>query len=225
MTTTPPKYPKIESLYKRNEKGKMLFDGEFSRDEFHFLQDNTWTFWEKIDGTNVRVHVPSHNDHPANPDLAPTFYGRTDKATLHPELLSALAGMLDPLKLAEVFPDGAVLYGEGIGPKIQAKVGVRYRSDSHDFILFDVRCGHYWLTQAAVTDIAEKLNLNRAPQIAVGNLIGLRDWVEDGFHSRVAQDETLIAEGIVARPRVEMLTRAGWPIITKLKGRDFPILA
>jgi len=214
---TPPKYPKIESLYKRDEKGKMLFEGEFSREEFHYLQDNTWIFYEKVDGTNVRVQVG-----PAGFPV-PRFYGRTDAAQLHPALYAALTEMFgNALVLDEVFPDGAVLYGEGIGPKIQAKVGFRYRADSHDFILFDVRCGHYWLTQEAVTDVAEKRGLVRAPKVGMGNLAGLRDLVEDGFNSWVAQDETLKVEGVVARPKVEMLTRAGWPIITKLKARDFP---
>jgi hypothetical protein len=214
---TPPKYPKIESLYKRDEKGKMVF-GDYSREEFDYLNDNEWEFREKIDGTNVRVEV-----FPKRP-VGPWYrcYGRTDAAQLHPDLLEALRTLLGRAELEEVLPDGAVLYGEGIGPKIQAKVGKRYREEGHDFVLFDVRCGHYWLKQDAVTEIASSLNLVRAPIIGIGNLAGMRELAEVGFNSHISDDRDLLAEGIVARPKVEMLTRAGWPIITKLKTRDFP---
>ena len=47
-------YNKIQSLFKRDQKGKMLF-GEYSLPEFEYLKDNTWAFTEKVDGTNIRV--------------------------------------------------------------------------------------------------------------------------------------------------------------------------
>mgnify|MGYP001604261791 FL=1 len=47
-------YHKINSLYKRDPRGKMLF-GDYSCPEFEYLQNNEWSFQEKIDGTNIRV--------------------------------------------------------------------------------------------------------------------------------------------------------------------------
>ena len=48
-------YPKIESLYKRNEKTHKFAIGEFRIPEFQYLYSLPWRWTEKIDGTNIRI--------------------------------------------------------------------------------------------------------------------------------------------------------------------------
>ena len=53
------KYPKINTLWKRDIKGNII-DGEFSCLEFVNIKN--WYITEKIDGTNVRVIINFIND-------------------------------------------------------------------------------------------------------------------------------------------------------------------
>jgi len=70
-----------------------------------------------------------------------------------------------------------------------------------------------------VLDIAERLGINAVPVCRMGNLNDLVYHVRDGFNSEWGDFK---AEGIVARPEVELKTRSGKRIITKLKYKDFP---
>ncbi len=121
---------------------------------------------------------------------------------------------------SEVFKDQleeVILYGEGYGAKIQ-KGGGNYIKDGVDFVLFDVRVGKIWLQRKDVEDVANKLGLGIVPILGYGTLIQMIDMVEKGFNSQWGD---FPAEGIVARPIVEIQTRMGNRIITKLKHRDF----
>jgi len=119
--------------------------------------------------------------------------------------------------MAEIFQDGeAVLYGEGYGAKIQ-KNGGNYRQDQ-DFILFDVRCGDWWLKRSDVEDVAEKLGIDVVPMIGQGTLFDAVNFAKQRFKSKWGDFE---AEGIVARPAVELKTRGGQRLIAKIKCRDF----
>jgi hypothetical protein len=108
------------------------------------------------------------------------------------------------------------LYGEGYGAKIQ-KIGGLYRPDQ-DFVLFDVRIGEWWLQRADVEDIAQKLELDIVPIIGEGTLHDAVAVAKEGFNSTWGNFQ---AEGIVARPKVELKTRNGQRIITKIKCCDF----
>lgn len=48
-------YPKIETLFDRDEVTHKVIVGKWRLPEFEYLQNNNWSFTEKIDGTNVRV--------------------------------------------------------------------------------------------------------------------------------------------------------------------------
>ena len=50
----PPMYPKIKSLFKRDEK-TFKFTDEYSCPEFELLKGLRWVATEKVDGTNIRV--------------------------------------------------------------------------------------------------------------------------------------------------------------------------
>jgi len=203
-------YPKIQSLYKRSLDGKQMLYGEWSLPEFEYLADNLWTFTEKVDGTNVRVLWDG---------AVVTFGGRSDNAQMPMPLLAALTALFPATKLAEVFPNTPIcLYGEGYGAKIQC--GGVYRQDQ-SFVLFDVLIGRLWLQRADVVDVGRKLNIDVVPIIGQGRLIDMEHAVRLGITSRWGN---FPAEGIVARPAVELRTRRGARIIVKLKTRDFSLL-
>ena len=120
-------------------------------------------------------------------------------------------------RFGEIFPDGsAVLYGEGYGAKIQ-KGGGNYRANQ-DFVLFDVRVGPWWLQRVDVEDVATKLDIEVVPVIGEGTLHDAVALAKAGIVSTWGGFE---AEGIVARPKTELMTRSGHRLIAKIKCRDF----
>ena len=109
-----------------------------------------------------------------------------------------------------------MLYGEGYGAGIQ-KVGVNYRPDK-DFVLFDVRVGRWWLQRQDVEGIASMLGLDVVPVVGRSTLFDAIDIVREGIRSAWGDFQ---AEGVVARPAVELARRDGSRIIAKIKCRDF----
>ena len=205
-------YHKIQTVFKRDPetKFKTLLENDYSLPEFEYLKNNKWIFTEKVDGTNIRIMFQ---------DSKITFGGKTDRAEIPNKLVNRLNEKILPLidKFVEIFNDADVcLYGEGYGAKIQ-KGGGNYRADQ-DFVLFDIKIGHWWLKREDVEDIANKLNLDIVPIIGSGSLEELVDYVRCGFDSKWGN---FLAEGIVARPENELLARNGNRIITKLKHKDF----
>lgn len=206
-------YHKIHTVFKRDlqSRTKDIIEGEYSRPEFEYLANNAWTFTEKVDGTNIRVILK---------DGTVTFGGRTDAASIPANLVSRLNERFLTVsarqKFAAAFPDGAVLYGEGYGPKIQ-KGGGLYRKDQ-DFVLFDIRVGRWWLLRPAVEDVAKCLGIDIVPIVGEGTIKDAVEKVRGGLTSAWGNFQ---AEGLVLRPKTELLTRGGDRIITKIKGRDF----
>ena len=199
-------YPKIESLYMRDEKTHRFRLGDFRRPEFEYLYNNPWTATEKVDGTNIRIGWDGESVEIA---------GRTDRAQIPVFLLEHLNGMFTPTRFSGMDP--MTLYGEGYGAKIQ-KGGGNYKADGVDFVLFDVRCGDWWLREIDVQDVSEKLCIQTVPAMYSGGLDGIEGMVFNGFESYWGE---FPAEGVVCKPAVEMNTRAGARIIVKLKTKDF----
>lgn len=205
-------YHKINNVFDRDKQTGKLIAGMWSRPEFGYLADNVWMFTEKVDGMNIRVEYN-------NGDIK--FYGKTNNALIPQELLIKLNNrfitQIDKMK--QMFGDSVVtLYGEGYGPNIQ-KHGELY-SDKQDFILFDVKIGNTWLERCNVQNIAVKLLLDIVPYIGLGKLEHGIEWVTEGFKSLVS-NKGRMAEGLIARPQVEMLDRLGKRIIAKIKHVDF----
>jgi hypothetical protein len=209
------KYHKIQTVYKRDPvtKYKTLLEGEYSLPEFEYLAENEWTWTEKVDGTNIRVMWDG---------FTLNFGGRTDNAQIPAPLVNKLQELFSVDKIIEVFGHiPCMLFGEGYGPKIQ-KGGGNYRKDV-SFVLFDVFIdpddnNSIWLTRDGVKDIANSLNIDHVPIIGYGTLHLMVEYVRNRFDSRWGN---FMAEGIVARPSVELCDRMGNRIITKIKCRDF----
>jgi len=213
-------YHKIQTVFLRDPetKFKTLLIDQYATPEFAYLADNVWVFTEKVDGTNIRVMCPPYHENGAAYGV--TFGGKTDNAQIPAFLVDRLNTRFHTIeqrrRLAEIFPDGGCLYGEGYGAKIQ-KGGGNYRVDQ-DFVLFDVKVGDWWLQRDAVEDIAAKLELGVVPIVGIGTLHQMVNMARRGFRSQWGD---FTAEGIVARPAIELKTRSGHRIITKIKHKDF----
>ena len=203
-------YPKIETLYERDERFSVT--DVLKRPVLASI--NPWIVTEKVDGTNIRVHLDATN--------AVTFGGRTGAAQLNADLVTHLHRTFTPDKLAALRRDpdpvSITLFGEGYGAGIQ-KGGGAYRPDK-GFILFDVQIGErWWLDDGAVTEIAEKLNIPRVPLMGPRSLTEIRELVKAGFPSIVAEGRCQ-AEGIVARTIEPLFDARGHRLIIKLKTKD-----
>lgn len=215
------KYTKINTLYKRDEKGKIMY-GEFSRPEFGYLYNNKWLAFEKIDGTNMSYYYDGHEMQ---------IHGKTENDLMPSHLLKKMKSILTIEKLAEVFPikydeNGneqpfmVRIYGEGYGNKIQ-KYGKRYISNDTDFIVFDININGYWLEWNAVVDLCNKLNLKHVTLIGEMTIKEAEDMVIKGFTSLSSEDKDLQAEGLVLRPKIQLFNRMGERIMVKIKRRDY----
>ena len=203
-------YPKIETLYNRDEKFKVIV-GQWRVPEFEYLADNKWIVTEKVDGTNIRVYWDGQ---------AVVFGGKTDNAQIPPFLLKKLQELF-PITKFDSVPDFVgkeiCLYGEGYGARIQ-KGGGNYISNDVDFILFDVMVFKWWLKFPDVQDIAVKMGIRSVPVLGESNLSDITTFVKNGFTS---QWGNFPAEGVVVRPKVDLVSRMGHRIIGKLKTKDF----
>ena len=204
-------YHKIPTVFKRDPETnyKTLLLGKYATPELEYLKDCEWVFTEKVDGTNIRIM--------SYPEGTVGFGGRTDHANIPAKLVNRLSELFPPhAKLYEQFPGGACLYGEGFGAGIQ-KGGRNYGNDQ-DFVLFDVQVGDWWLKREDVCDIAMQLGLEVVPVLGQGNLAFISMEVEAGIQSKWGD---FLAEGIVARPEVELSGRNNERVICKLKYKDF----
>lgn len=202
------KYHKIQSIFKRDEETHKFIEDEYSRIEFEYLKNNKWIFTEKIDGTNIRIGWDCE---------IVKIGGKTDNAQLHVGLIEELNRLFPIEKFKKLYPEEPMtLYGEGYGAGIQ-KGGGRY-SPVKTFILIDVLINEFWLLRNNVNDIASKLDIQSVPIIGNGTLFDMVNIIKNGL---VSQWGNFVAEGIVARPEVELFARNGQRIITKIKGTDF----
>lgn len=214
MDRTVSTYPKINSVYKRDGRGR--FTDEFSCPEFDYLSDSDWQWTEKVDGTNIRLYFPPidaafrGNEHAY-------VKGRSDNAQIPPQLLNALVALMQSMPLEKVFTDDVVcLYGEGYGAGIQK--GGMYRPDP-SFVLFDVRVGEWWLRRESVEEIGASLGVDVVPVVGVFPLMDACRMVQEP--SFKSEWEGARPEGLVGRPAVDLWNRKGERIITKVKVKDF----
>ena len=210
-------FPKINSIYKRDQRGRFL-DGEWATDEIAYLKDLPWRWTEKVDGTNIRL---GYNGRPANGTELSFIAGRTDNAQIPPKLLQRLVELMRTLPFGEVFPDAddVTLYGEGYGAGIQ-KGGGNYISTHCDFVLFEVKVGNWWLKRDAIEDVATKLDVPVVPLVMTGTIADAIDMVRANAFKSDWPNVT-VPDGLVGVPVVDLFDRRGDRIMTKVKHRDF----
>lgn len=208
------KYPKIETLFKRDKDFKIT--KEIRCSEFENIK--RWLITEKIDGTNIRIIY--------TPEGKLLIKGRTDKASIPTFLLEELQKIFTVEKIKEVLTDiptkGLCLYGEGYGAKIQ-KGGGNYNK-GNSFRLFDVWIDGWWLEWDSVEEIAGKLAIGTAPTLGIRDIKSAINIVKNETMSVIAEEENgkfVPFEGIVARAYPTMLFRNGTPIKFKLKVSDY----
>lgn len=204
-------YHKIQTVYLRDPENnfKTLLEGQFALPEFEYLKNTLWTCTEKVDGTNIRIMWDGKEI---------KIGGKTDQAQIPVFLYNKLADYDITGLMKSTFKEASVcLYGEGYGAKIQ-KGGGNYISDGVDFCLFDVKVGDWWLKREDVEDVAKKFDIGFAPVIGNWVLSEMVNECKDGFKSQWGDFQ---AEGIVARPEIELFSRNGNRIITKIKCKDF----
>jgi hypothetical protein len=216
-------YHKIQTVYLRDPATghKTLLTGRYSKPEFKYLENCEWIFTEKIDGMNMRVSIGANDSCGNGESDFIRINGKTDRAQIPGDLLGNMyrtfgaSTSIDVLR--ELSKGGpAILYGEGFGPGIQT--GSKDYPGEKRFILFDVKVGNFWLEWQNVQDVAKQLNIPTVPIVGYGNLYEMVDMARGGFASHVGD---CVAEGIVARPMVEMFNRFGERVITKIKHKDF----
>jgi len=205
-------YPKIKNVWLRDPDNnfKTLREGIWTMDEFEYLAESEWIVTEKIDGTNIRITYK---------DRMLSVGGRTDNAQIPTPLLTHLMNLNLKIvnKVNEMFGDDTVIfYGEGYGGKIQKKSEV-YGPDQQ-FILFDININGLWQPYSNVQVIAQELNLPTVPLLGYMNLFQAIELARVGFQTKIGSGA---AEGVIAKPTVELQDRFGARIITKIKTKDF----
>lgn len=233
-------FHKIETLYERDETTYRLKPELILKNRVYGII-KSWIWTEKIDGTNIRAiwhrwingcgHEISRRDQNfcgdcgspvenVRDDGRVSFGGKTNAAQIHGDLVKHLYTTILPEKMRAAFSDDVgevVLYGEGYGAGIQ-KGGGNY-SATKKFILFDVLCAGWWLSDENMRDVAQKLGIDAAPLIGEMTLEEATEIVRHGFPSRLGTHAP--AEGLVGRPVEALFDKKGSRLIVKLKTKDF----
>ncbi len=217
-------YPKINSVYKRDEATHKFLEGQWSEPEFEYLAYSEWEWTEKVDGTNVRViWLPkdlgnfSLDSIPDDAPIGVSFKGKQETSQMPAFLFTELQKKFPVNKFQEHFKDVPIcLYGEGFGAGIQ-KAGKLYYPRAN-FVLFDVWIDGWWLKRADIVDIALKLGINVVPVVGHSNIYNAIELVRSGFKSKWGDFQ---AEGLVGKTPLGLKNRKGERIITKIKTKDF----
>lgn len=203
-------YQKIPGPFRREVEGprrNRIIDGAWSTPELEQTADLEWSWTEKVDGTNIRLHWDGHRI---------AYGGRTDDAQIPTKLLTVLQDLVSEEMLEQKFgAEPVTLYGEGYGAGIQR--GGVYRPDM-SFVLFDVRIGDWWLLRENVLDVGRALGLDVVPEVLVGTIRQAIDWVWNEVRSSWFDGP---AEGLVGVTTSGLRTRNGDRLIVKVKAKDF----
>lgn len=222
------KYPKINTLWKRDARTHKVIIGDLSLPEFDVPK--SWMVSEKVDGTNVRVVL----DYRIGSQQEVTFAGRTEDGMLHPFLLKWLQKTFTETLMREVFKDvrkecgSAILFGEGYGTKVNGK---KYGVEA-EFVLFDVVVENvhkersviwWWLERKNVREIAQKIGINSVMEMPMTMKEVEVMFRLHGVKSVLAANNgsDIEMEGVVVRTEPLLLRRDGTPLMWKLKRKDF----
>jgi len=238
-------YQKINTIFKRDQNpGKfhncIMPEEGFTQPEFEFLRGCKFECTEKIDGTNMSVHIipVGYNDIGGafKVNYAVEYHGKTEKADTPKHLQVKMEQLFPAEKMLEAFNKNVtyenvedaikevnhgkvIVFGEGYGAKIQK--GGNYISNDCGFILFDVTVDGMFLLRESLEDIASKLEIPIVPLIGYMTVDEAIEFVKKGFKSTIAENKDYDAEGLVLKTPMGLLNRKGERIITKIKTCDF----
>ena len=217
-------YHKINGLYKRYNKlehptlpeGKRYNEfiiGDFAQPEFEYLFNNQWVWSEKLDGTNMRIYLEW--DYEKN--LSYKIRGKSEDANLPTKLHEWIVNWIESNKqnLNNTFitSNNVLLYGEGVGDKIQ--LGGNF-GEQH-FKLFDIYINGFYLEKPAITEIASLINLD-----TVNYWYGtIQEAIDKVKTKPLSAFGNFPIEGYVGQPAVRLFTAKGERICTKIKVKDF----
>ena len=238
-------YQKINTIFKRDQNpGKfhncIMPEEGFTQPEFEFLRGCKFECTEKIDGTNMSVHIipVGYTDigNAFKVNYAVEYHGKTEKADTPKHLQAKMEQLLPAEKMLDAFNKNVIyenvedaikevnhgkviVFGEGYGVKIQK--GGNYISNDCGFILFDVTVDGMFLLRESLEDIASKLEIPIVPLIGYMTIDEAIEFVKKGFKSTIAENKDYDAEGLVLKTPMGLLNRKGERIITKIKTCDF----
>jgi len=175
---------------------------------------------EKIHGTSAHVKI------------TPTdiiFFSGGEKhnnfiSLFNTEELRARYLTLDPTTTATY-----TLYGEAYGGKCQ---GMSYLYGKElKFVVFDVKVGDYWLSVPDAEDVAKTFNLEFVDYVKIPTTLEAIDHERDRDSvqcirnnvdtSKLPEGKTLLREGVVLRPLIELSSNNGARICSKHKSDKF----
>jgi hypothetical protein len=232
------KYPKIETLFMRDEKHKVI--NQLRINDFDNIKNCIIT--EKIDGTNAQIILNINYD---TLDVKVRFCSRENEIE-NKDIMYIADTCMKKLKIDKIaewyYNEIALdqknarvkdkanelrLFGEVYGDKIN-KGGIYCGKDIRDFRLFDIQIGSHFASYDNLLTIAEKLEIKVVPIIYQGPLGDLLDYEKlkrflENFKTRINDEGGIggLAEGIVIRPEPLLLNRFGERIIIKIKRSDF----
>ena len=213
------KYHKIPNIFKRDYDTKKLIEGDFADKTVEYLQNLTWTFTEKIHGTNIRVGWDGHNVE---------IKGRNEHSNIPTKLYERLYDLFKGEDNEELFEQRfgeqpITLYGEGYGAKIQKGTGGYLEGEDRDvdFILFDVQIGDKFLDRLQVGKIASYFGIERVPIVCTGTIKDGVEYVKT--HGRSTLNPYAPTEGVVGIPNEELKNQYGERIVVKIKRRDYDV--
>lgn len=235
-------YPKILAPFSRETNDdKYVTEGRWSKPEFEMLKDIDWLWSVKADGTSIGLRWDGERV---------SFVGHTDKSQIPPKLLKYLQDNFGTPEAETIFEDlygstPVTVYGEGISSETNQDYG------HHDgfFIVFDVKCdlpnGRWWGRDAsqvfyerfpnscircienlhgtldeAISFVKELKKFNK--QVVSGEYQSGKEIITTKFSNQQYNYWTLV-EGLVLRPRYELMSSNGERIICKIKCKDFNI--
>lgn len=183
-------------------------------EEYKYLKNLMYYATEKLDGTNIRLYYDGYNT---------TIHGRTEKSELPKGFSEKFSKLYDleiiNSKLEELFGDKeVVIYGEGIGEKIQAD-GEKYVKDGIDFVVFDILVNGTFLDRENCLDIANKLGLKIVAEVMCGTLPEIIEYVRKNPKSIYNEKHDM--EGVVCKPIIPLYFKDKTRVCFKIKYQDF----
>ncbi len=210
------KYPKIQTLFKRQMKGKKpgrIIEGDYTDATFPYVR--AYDVYEKIDGTNIRAMIgPLHDLHdPPISDMDHMdpqlwFMGRTDTSEIPKHLQEYLTETYTLDKVLHAVrkargAQGVILYMEGYGEKIQG--GHNYRKGVSarifDIFVLDLNgpapysqdgsqsAAGWWLSRKAIQAVARDLDVDTPPFIGRMTIDQIIEYVKSSPTSIVAEED------------------------------------